>query len=154
MFIRTLRPSENWRILRKECQNKLTDKKCMPGTLPWPEKKTAKEEKQKISKGIQTKPYKGWGGSESMQRPSRKRPWRIVIGLKCMFNVHSPIFQGQPIGKKIRMITFIVWVLGRVEKNAEKRVKKKMYKILFLFWTNIIVWHMFLSAFFKSFSKL
>ena len=105
----------------------------MPGTLPWPEKKTAKEEKQKISKGIQTKPYKGWGGSESMQRPSRKRPWRIVIGLKCMFNVHSPIFQGQPIGKKIRMITFIVWVLGRVEKNAEKRVKKKMYKILFLF---------------------
>ena len=62
MFIRTLRPAENWRILRKECQNKLADKKCMPGTLPWPEKNTTKEEKQKISKSIQTKPYKGWGG--------------------------------------------------------------------------------------------
>ena len=35
-------------------------------------------------------------------------------------HVHSPIFQGQPIEKKIRLINFIVWVLGRVEKNAKK----------------------------------
>ena len=64
--------------------------------------KTATEEKQKISKGIQTQPYyKGWGevGLNLCKGPPRKRPWRIVIGLKCMFNVHSPIFQGQPIGK-------------------------------------------------------
>ena len=43
---------------------------------------------------------------------------------------HSPIFQGQLIEKKIRSITFIVWVLERVEKNALKKVKK-MLKIFF-----------------------
>ena len=37
--------------------------------------------------------------------------------------MHSPIIQGQLIEKKIRPITFIVWVLGRVEKNAKKRLK-------------------------------
>ena len=34
--------------------------------------------------------------------------------------IANQIFQGQLIEKQIRSITFIVWVLGRVEKNAEK----------------------------------
>ena len=38
-------------------------------------------------------------------------------------HVHSPIVQGQLIEKKIRSITFIVWVLVRVEKNAKKGKK-------------------------------
>ena len=42
-------------------------------------------------------------------------------------HVHSQIFQGQLIEKKIRSITFIAWVLGRVDKNA-----KKMLKIFFV----------------------
>ena len=41
-------------------------------------------------------------------------------------HVHSPVFQGQLIEKKIRSITFIVWVLGRIEKNALKKVKKSV----------------------------
>ena len=45
-------------------------------------------------------------------------------------HVHSPIFQGQLKVKKIRPITLIVWVLGRVEKNSKKKVKK-MKKIFF-----------------------
>ena len=53
-------------------------------------------------------------------------------------HVHSPVFQGQLIEKKIRSITFIVWVLKRVEQNALKKVKK-MSKIFFLFKTNIKV---------------
>ena len=39
-------------------------------------------------------------------------------------HVYSPVFQGQLIEKKISSITFIVWVLGRVEKNAKKGKKK------------------------------
>ena len=35
----------------------------------------------------------------------------------------SPMFQGQLIEKKIRTITYVVWVLERVEKNAKKRLK-------------------------------
>ena len=50
-------------------------------------------------------------------------------------HVHSPIFQGQLIEKKTRSITFIVWVLGRVEKKAKKG-KKKCKKYFFLFKTN------------------
>ena len=42
----------------------------------------------------------------------------------------AQFFQGQLIEKKIRSITFIVLVLGRVEKNALKKVKK-MSKIFF-----------------------
>ena len=42
-------------------------------------------------------------------------------------NVHSPIFQGQLKEKKITPITVIVWVLGRVEKNAKKNGQKKKY---------------------------
>ena len=34
------------------------------------------------------------------------------------------MFIAQLIEKKIRSITFIVWVLGRVEKKALKKVKK------------------------------
>ena len=43
-------------------------------------------------------------------------------------HVHRPIFQGQLIEKKIRSITFIVWVLGRVDKNTLKK-SKNMLKI-------------------------
>ena len=39
-------------------------------------------------------------------------------------NVHSPIFQGQLIEKKLRPIILIVCELGKVEKNAKKKVKK------------------------------
>ena len=44
--------------------------------------------------------------------------------------------------KKIRSITFIVWVPGRVEKNV-----KKVKKIFFLFKANINVTHIFTSFF-------
>ena len=37
-------------------------------------------------------------------------------------HVLSPIFQGQLIEKN-RSITFVVWVIGRVEKNAKKGKK-------------------------------
>ena len=53
------------------------------------------------------------GGAESMYR---KRPYRIGTGLK--FFMASSM-------KKIRPITLIVWALGRVKKNTEKKVKKK-----------------------------
>ena len=45
-------------------------------------------------------------------------------------HVHIPIFQGQLIEKKTRSITFIVWVLGRVEKKAKKG-KKNVKNIFF-----------------------
>ena len=45
-------------------------------------------------------------------------------------HVHIPIFQGQLIEKKIRSITFIVWVLGRVEKNAKKGPKNVKNNVL------------------------
>ena len=38
-------------------------------------------------------------------------------------HVYSPVFQGQLIEKKITSITFIVWVLGRVEKMPKKKSK-------------------------------
>ena len=50
-------------------------------------------------------------------------------------HVHSPIFQGQLIEKKIEPITLIVWVLRRVEKITKKG--KKNVKIIFCF-TNMI----------------
>ena len=40
-------------------------------------------------------------------------------------HVYSPVFQGQLIEKIIRSITFIVWVLGRIEKNARKGKKTR-----------------------------
>ena len=43
-------------------------------------------------------------------------------------HVYNPIFQCQLIKKSI---TFIVWVLGRVEKNAKKKVKKCKKYLLF-----------------------
>ena len=46
-------------------------------------------------------------------------------------HVYSPVFQGQLIEKKIRSITFIVWVLGRVEKNAAKKSLKNVKNIFF-----------------------
>ena len=39
---------------------------------------------------------------------------------KVEMHVHSPICLRQLIEKKIRSITFVVWALGKVEKNAEK----------------------------------
>ena len=47
-----------------------------------------------------------------------------MYSYRVEMHVYSPVFQGQLIEKKIRSITFIVWVLGRVEKNAKKKVKK------------------------------
>ena len=52
-------------------------------------------------------------------------------------HVQSPIFKGQLIEKKFRSITFIVWVLGKVEKNALKKVIN--FKNIFLFKINIMV---------------
>ena len=46
-------------------------------------------------------------------------------------HVYSPVFQGQLIEKKIRSITFIVWVLGRVEKKGFKKSKKNVKNIFF-----------------------
>ena len=54
------------------------------------------------------------GGSESMYSLKKALENRY----KAEMHVHSPIYQGQLIEKKIRSITYIVWVLGRVEKNA------------------------------------
>ena len=41
--------------------------------------------------------------------------------------VHSQICQDQLIEKKIRSITFLVWVLGRVKKMPKKVKKCKKY---------------------------
>ena len=51
----------------------------------------------------------------------RKRPLRIGIGLKCMFT--APNFSWPAQRKKIRPITLIVRVLGRVEKCLKKGQK-------------------------------
>ena len=40
-------------------------------------------------------------------------------------HVQSLIFQGQLIENKIRSITFIVWVLGRVKKMLKKILKNQ-----------------------------
>ena len=57
-----------------------------------------------------------------MPGAGRPRPPPLKKALEIRYRVempvHSPIFQGQHIEKKIRSITFIVWVLGRIEKNA------------------------------------
>ena len=42
-------------------------------------------------------------------------------------HIQSAIFQGQLREKKVRPITFIVWVLGRVEKMPKKRVKNEIF---------------------------
>ena len=59
---------------------------------------------------LQLNPIKA-GGPESMY--SREGGGRYSVEM----HVYSPVFQGQLIKKKIRSITFIVWVLGRVEKK-------------------------------------
>jgi len=62
--------------------------------------------------------------------PPRKMSNRIGIVLKCMC-----IAQFANCGSlgKIRPITLIVWVLGRVEKNAKKGVRKMKKKIKWFF---------------------
>ena len=50
---------------------------------------------------------------------------------KVEMHVHSPTCQCQVIEKKIIPLTLIVWVQGRVEKTAKKRVRK-MKKKFFL----------------------
>ena len=42
-------------------------------------------------------------------------------------HVFSQIFQGQLIEKKIRSITFVVWVLGRVKKIGQKGKKNVLF---------------------------
>ena len=53
-------------------------------------------------------------------------------------HVHNPIFQGERI-KKIKPITLIVWVLGRVEKNSKKMsvglVKRKLWALFYFIFT-------------------
>ena len=61
--------------------------------------------------------------------PLRKRPQRIAIGLKCMFI--AQFFKASSLKKKIRSITFIVWVLGRVEKNAYTHFSRAFQKYSF-----------------------
>ena len=53
-------------------------------------------------------------------------------------HVHSPIFKGQLIVKQLKSITFIVWVLGRVEKMPKKGQKNEEKKFS-LFQTNMKV---------------
>ena len=59
-----------------------------------------------------SKPYKGWGYDSILGAP-RKGLMRIGLGLKCMFKAQFFKAISQ---KKMRPITFIVWVLWRVEK--------------------------------------
>ena len=59
--------------------------------------------------------------SQRSPPPPRDRPQRIGIRLKCMFFVHSPIFQGQLIGEKHQTETLIFWVLQRGLKKMPKK---------------------------------
>ena len=43
---------------------------------------------------------------------------KVENGYRVEMHVHSPFFDGQLKEKKTRQITLIVWVPGRVEKNA------------------------------------
>ena len=57
-----------------------------------------------------------WGGAfgAAPQKKALENRYRVQM------HVHSPIFQGQLREKKIRPITLIVWVLGRVKKMPKK----------------------------------
>ena len=69
------------------------------------------------------------GGSESMNRWGGGRPSTRPLEKKSLENrFRVEIFQGQLIEKKFSSITFIVWVIRRVEKNAKKQVKKRKFK--------------------------
>ena len=81
------------------------------------------------------------GGAESMYR---KRPYRIGTGLK--FFMASAM-------KKIRPITLIVWALGRVKKNTEKKVKK-MKKYFFVLNKSQSVTHVSTCIFQKLFKTI
>ena len=50
--------------------------------------------------------------------PPRKKA--LENRYRVEIHVHSPIFQGQLKETKIRPITLIVWVLGRVKKMSKK----------------------------------
>ena len=63
-----------------------------------------------------------WGGVSHAPPPSKKKA--LENRYRIEMHVHSSIFQGQLKEKKIRSITLIVLVLGRVEKSAKKRSKK------------------------------
>ena len=60
------------------------------------------------------------GGGVLRPPPLEKGLMRIGIGMKCMFI--AQFFKASSLKTKIRSITFIVWVLGRVEKNAKKNM--------------------------------
>ena len=61
----------------------------------------------------------------------RNPPYKKALENRYRVDMHvkNQIFQGQLIEKKIRSITFFVWGLGRVEKNAKKRSKNEEKKI-------------------------
>jgi len=66
-------------------------------------------------------PYKGWAVWIHVSPLTLENRYRVKI------HAHSPSFQGQLIEKKIRSITFIVWVPNARKgyKNAEKCFKDK-----------------------------
>ena len=72
--------------------------------------------------------YRLWGASHAPP------PWKKALEnrYRVEMHVHSPIFQGQLIENKIRSITFLVWVLGRVKKIS-KKVKKNVKNNFFFF---------------------
>ena len=80
------------------------------------------------------------GGSKSIYSlGGRFAPPPLENRYRAEMHVHSPIFQGQLIEKKIRSITFIVCVLERVEKK--KKNLKQISKC----------GHMFLHPFSRAF---
>ena len=64
-------------------------------------------------------------------------------------HVHSQIFQGQLI--EIKLVDNF-WSAGRVEKKCNKKLEKNV-KNIFLFKTNIKVWHSFYNHFSRVFFK-
>ena len=70
------------------------------------------------------------GGGLSNAPPPLEKGLREENKCRVEMHVHSPIFQGQLIEKITRSITFIVWVLRRIEKNAKKG-KKNCKNIFF-----------------------
>ena len=59
--------------------------------------------------------YSRRGGASHAPPPYKKA---FENSYRVEMHVYSLVFQGQLIEKKIRSVTIIVWVLGRVEKNA------------------------------------
>ena len=70
------------------------------------------------------------GGASHAPPPQKKA---LDNSYRVEMHLYSPIFQGQLIEKKIRSITFRVWVLGKVDKKYLKKVKKMLKIFFFVF---------------------